>query len=215
MIIFVLYVSNVFHRKLAVLIPLYFIVLLAVHYVRANRLKEKGIRKELEENEKRIMLRCLLKSDDELRDLLDLPDLYVIRSMHPDESDVIEAILSGAKVIGVSERTTEMEEVASLSEAQVSLVDLKEKVFAHQSTPRKRKTNNIITNTAGHIYFGPNAKYYVLGAILFALSFLVKYKIYYRTATAVCLVLAGFFGVLGRLGRGKIFLEFLDKKGHR
>lgn len=192
------------------IVPLYASLFFTTHIVRCCFKRLQKNKMETAKDDRQKLLKFFLKSDEEIQKDIRIKSLYIIRRTDPDEGDVIKAIRSGAKFIGVAETKMWMTEIASLIGSDIQFIDLKLRI-----KDSCRKGDHHISFENLILWVGPEIKYAILGALLYVLSFVVRYKIYYRVFGAISLFFAGIIGVWRGRGRGKFFPEFLDKKGHR
>lgn len=210
LILFFLYIADVHRGRSAVLFMLYVLLFVSVHLIRLRIRSTSIYGAERKRAERVALLNLMLKDDKEIIGGLDPEKTFVIRKLHPTEDDVIDAIRSSAETIFVAEIRPWMAEIRGLSGSKISFADM-HKLLSR--TGEESRARTFAANLFSSIR--PNLKYCVLGCVLYVLSPIVRYKIYYRTVAFACLFLAGMIGVLRKMGRGKFFPEFLDKKGRR
>ena len=212
LIVIVFYLSGVFHKNKPIFIVIYVLMVIIVRFFKSKYSKIRDERIQTERTFRENALRLMLLSDGEIRQRMNDNGIRIIRNMHPNEADIISAIRSGAHVIGSIETTEEMKEVVRASGKEIKFLDFQTilnktgiaDVASKKYEPKQNREDELIR---------PNLKYYILACLLFALSFFVRLKIYYRLAAFACMFFAAVIGIWGRVGKGKTFHDFLDKKG--
>lgn len=152
------------------------------------RYRKARLEKIKEENEKRMKRRIeqiLLMSDSELAEKLNTDTFLLIRKSDPDRFDILEAIRSGANVIGLFRVPRETGELIARYRPEVIVYDrrrLLESVFPNEASQEadERQIPSILKRCN---------KYLLLGLFLLIASFLFRYKIYFRMLSALCLLL--------------------------
>ncbi len=149
---------------------------------RSEHMREK---EAAEKRKKRERLEAiLLKSDGELAELLGRKRFYLIRKMHPDMFDVLDAVQRGADSIGVIEADRNAAELIHKYRPDAAVYDAEEiaaRLFPDSRTEPGRRTPITALRSV--------SKYVLLGSILLAASFFLHYKIYLRLTASVCLLL--------------------------
>lgn len=150
----------------------------------------------------------MLLDDKEIGDLLHEDSFYLIRREKPDLFDLLNAVRSGAKAVGVLEITNDTESFFKSLAPEAKLIskeDIMELLPDTENDPgRSKGLLSVLT------FFGRINKYIVLGCILFLCSFFVKHKIYFRAAACLSAVIApisGFFSDWRTDNKMRIFLD--------
>ena len=206
-----IFLTGLFGRKLRVLFVLYPAVVLFGYCIRLICRKKTEERKKALRKKKERILKLLLIPDEEIETLTGESDVYFIRKLHPDESDVIEAIRCGSGTILTTETTSAMQEIASASGREIRFLNVRDLIAKGEKEKTYRRS--LRDDVRGTVR--SDRKYLLFAGAVFLLSVFSTYKIYYRLIAALSLFFAGVIGLFGGAGRGKFFLEFLDKKDGR
>ena len=196
-------------HEIRIAIPVYFLILIPVLMIRKRY--SSAIRKNrlLQKEKQRQIERILLIGDDTLSDLLGKDRFILIRKERPDRFDVMEAIRMQPDAIGLFSEDETLKKLIRtyLPETTVYLVpDLLDALF---ETGRKRDASKE-TVLKRFILYKYN-RYLILGILFLAASFFLRFKIYYRIISSVCLIIASVTGILDHRKSNKNFLIFLDK----
>lgn len=164
---------------------------------------ERRKRKQREEakrrkTEREIQLeKLMLLSDAEWKEMLNEPDLFVIRKKTLDADSAFSAIRSHAPVVACVGDSDGIERLFSDYAPQTRLLKADEliarlhpsctdaEIVQRLKTPQKKK---IPLRTMLRAATGK--KYLLLGFALYALSFLTSYKLYYRLIGSLCFALS-------------------------
>lgn len=199
------------HRKPAILALLFlgvFILCLIFHI----RIAADRKRREIDNEEDRRKLELLLLMNDrEIGKALGTDSFRMIRRAAPDEYDMLNAIRTGAKTIGIVKKTTEAETCLNRNAPDVELIDSRElirRIFS-TSIADNYRTSDITA------FLNRVNKYFWLGGILFLSSFIAGFKIYFRMIACICLIIAPFSGFFGNPKSHKKLRIFLDKEEDR
>ena len=137
--------------------------------------------------------KLMLVPDETLQETLDEPDLYVIRNKTIDQDNALDAIRSSAKsiaCIGELNGTERLFRTYTPATKLISFDELVERVRpscsgaeieARLHPQKKRRTGmrSLFKNVSAN-------KYLLLGIVLYALSFILPYQLYYRLIGSLC-----------------------------
>lgn len=172
----------------------------------------KRIKKEEEEREAGIE-QILLMDDAVLKEAIGENDFFLIRKLRPDKCDVLDAIRSGAKSIGLLVKDQAFTRILSKYAPERKVIDvdmIMDCVFGRKGKENKEvKPNRILCAIRSA------NKYFLLGCVLLFLSFIAGYKIYFRLISALCMILAVMTGLFRNSFLWKNLRIFLDKKEYR
>lgn len=163
-------------------------------------------------DEERRFARLIMMKDEEIASLLHTESFYMIRTTHPDLFDFLNAVDSHAATIGIFDRSLLHGSIMSQDLQNRTVLDRHELLNRIEYGTGDREGTERSVKTA---ILHPFNKYILLAVILFACSFFVRYKIYYRSASCICAFLAPISGFFRDSGPNKNLRIFLDKKGGR
>lgn len=180
--------------------------LIAAVFLLRILIRRRRRREEIAAKERKLQTeRIVLMSDAEIGSILGEKHFRLIRTQTPQPYDLLDAVRTGAKTIGLLAPCREGKETLFRHADRIHLIEypeLIEKLYpdASQDTGRNRPFSRIRVN-----------KYFLLGCVLFCLSFFLRYKIYYRLISCVCLIISPFAGILDRKAGRNYLRIFLDK----
>ena len=138
--------------------------------------------------------RLLLMSDESLSKIFGKERFILIRKQNPDRFDILEAIRKGADAIGLLSNQFAFRDLIKAYAPKTSVYNADEILYSAE---------------AGHMRndlpkYDPSAKkrfrlnkYCLVGIVLFCISFILRYKIYYRMISCLCLFFASISGAFG------------------
>lgn len=150
--------------------------------------------------------RLIMKSDQSLSELFGKDRFILIRKQNPDRFDLLEAIQKGADGVGVMKKQTEFTDLIHTYAPQTTLYDVDEMLrLIDPSYAEEDKRSKFKVFRRMHIN-----KYLLLGVILIIASFVLRYKIYFRIISGICLIFAAITGSFGYSDIRKKRMLFLD-----
>lgn len=175
-------------------------IVLSVRIESNHKDKKREAEKQLKQ---KLTDRLLLKNDEAISDMLGKQRFILVRKQEPDRFDVLDAIRKGADAIGVFSKKKEHVTLLAAYAPNTELYDADEllSVIAPESQNTTKVTRSVRLN-----------KYFLLGVIWMALSFVLKNKIYFRLISCACLIIAPITGALRSSAMRKKILLFLDKR---
>lgn len=197
------------------------VLLLLILFDRKKAREEEMFR--LETIKKTIRLEKLLLADDEkICAALHEPDLYFIRKTDAGESDLLAAVRNGNRCILFIGEADRFQPLIKLHAPDTRLIDARacmdsigiecsdaeaiERLAALQKPRRKRIRFQDLP-------YNGRLRFILLGTLLFVLSYVWKYKIYYRLLAMACFVIPVISGTFGRLSKRANLGNFLDNAG--
>ena len=201
------YIESSVHKW--ILIPVYFSIATTVVLFR-KRYRSRIVRKRtLEIKEQQQIERILLLSDEELSERFGKQQFILIRKEHPDRFDVMEAIRKQADAIGLFSEDAALRDLI-LSYSPQTTVFLRRDLICgfYDDTNTEHAVKERFSDKVLLKY----NRYFLLGILFLAASFIVRSKIYYRMTASVCLIIAAVSGIFGDWKRHKNLPIFLDKK---
>lgn len=154
-----------------------------------------------------------LKSDESLSMLTQKKNFILIRKEHPDRFDVLEAIRKGADAIGIIGRKNTFSELIRSYSPELTVYCIDDLIRIIDES-ENREAGEEVGRFHKHAIVHLN-QYLLLGILFFVVSFIFKFKIYFRVLSGICLFLAYISYFLRKRETGKNFLIFLDNRGDR
>lgn len=166
-----------------------------------------------EEERRRKTEQLLLMSDREIGYFVGSDRFYLIRTQRPDLCSAMEAIRHRPEEIGLLASSEEVKDVLNryVPSARILTIDELLKTvfdFEIEQVGMRYDLMNAIVN-------GKINKYFLIGVMIFFASFVVRYKIYYRFISGICLIIATITGFFRPAAEKKNLRIFLDKRGDR
>lgn len=166
-------------------------VLLASKASTAYRTRRMNRRKA----EERRFVSMLLKSDAEIGKAIGEPHLVLIRSDRPDRYALIDAVRSGAGTVAVATNIKEAKAFLSEYAPNVRVIGFEDLMRAF--CPEQIEKRDLpLFRKCRDLFGSAFMKYGLLAAVCFLLSFAVRFKIYYRLLSTLCVILATTTGFL-------------------
>ena len=206
-----LFLFRIRKKPILILCVFGFVLLLTVLTDACMRSRRK-LKEKRKEEERQRTERLLLMSDEEIGSVLGVPSFYLIRREHPEPFDILEPIRLKKETIGILEHHVETDKLIKRYAQSATVIEKDEmmrRVFGSDPNDGRKKT------VFGFMEFDKVNKYLILGIVLFVCSFMVRTKIYYRTVSVLCLIIATLTGFFRSRFPGKNFRIFLDKRGDR
>ena len=191
-------------------IVLYCAVFLMVILIRMKKLSKMREKQEQESKNQQKRDRLLLMSDEALSHLTAKKNFILIRKEHPTRFDILEAIRKGADAIGIFDgRDAFRDLIRSYSPALC--------IYCTDDLIQILEGGEICRTGEGKVRllksgFHSINKYILLGIGFIVASFVLKYKIYFRMLSCICLVLACVSGFFGDRAKWNKLLIFLDNR---
>ena len=180
----------------------YALILIAVSGIRCLTFRKKEERKKKKTAEQAMLERILLLSDCELERITGEEGFYLIRKPVPDQYDVLEAIRSGAKTIGMLKVSKEAYDLVERYAPETKIIE-RRKLFQVLYPDTVSETRHDMMKLLDR--YGAGGKYFMFGFLFLFASFLMEFKIYYRLISGVCLTIAFVTGLFrNQIGRKKL-----------
>lgn len=181
-------------------------ILSAVFLTAAYRERQRKAAEKKAKRKKELLEKALLLSDAELSDLLHTERFVLIRKADPDMFDITDAIRNGPSAIGIAQMNPQTKELIEKYRPEIRVIDFDtviETLFPEESVTANENVSEP--------KIGIN-KYLLLGLILLGLSFILRYKLYFRILSYVCMTLAMLSAVFrNRQNRFTVFSKMFRK----
>jgi hypothetical protein len=161
--------------------------------VRIGREKRKDARNRKQE-------RILLMSDGELERITGEKGFRLIRKREADVFDVLEEIRTGAGAIGVFGTDRSVKEAVERNAPHVRVIERAELYSLVFPDAKESGSDEIFFFFENLMVRG---KYFLFGIGFLFISYIVKFKIYYRLIACFCLIIAVITAFFGNLRRQK------------
>lgn len=183
------------------------IILLFAYRKRRNEEaeKRKAVQREIQ------FEKLMLVTDETMQKSLHVSDLYVLRGKTIDPNSALAAIRSSARTVACVGDMNGTERLFQAYTPETKLISLdelierlrpscsSEEIDAHlRPNQRKRPGIRQILKTA------TGNKYLLLGILLYALSFILKYQLYYRLIGSLCFGLSALTTVFRHTGKDQV-----------
>ena len=163
--------------------------------------------------------KLLMMEDAQIRQAIGAGRIVCIRSLVPQKHEILQAIAQRPDVLicmGDGREAAALlrayrKDARLINEAELLRLmqpDVSEEEIARRFEKTRGKPS--VRTFLRRIMHVPVNRYLLLGTLLLVLSFLGRYKIYYRLLSSACLLFGGIKGVLGREKVMKKFRFFLD-----
>ena len=201
------YIDGFRHIWISVTVYLFILIMVLMFRKWYHTAKQRKLMRKIKEQQQ--IERILLLDDDFLSDRFGKKRFILIRKEHPDRFDILEAIRKQADAIGMFSEDDTLKKLIIKYSPKTSIFLLRDLLSAFNEKEEKTKTAS--DTFLDRIDLMKYNRYFILGVLFFAASFILRSKIYYRMIATVCLIIASSFGILGNRKGYKNFLIFLDK----
>ena len=163
-------------------------IILAARMKRIVAEKRKRAEKAMRQKE---IDRLFLMSDESLSKRIGAERFMLVRRQNPDRIEILETIRKGADGIGLLTKNPALTDMIHQYAPQMPVYDAEEILHmikpGYEHHPRERSGLRI-------------NKYLLLGVLFLIISFVLRYKIYYRIISCLCLFFASISGAFGASG---------------
>ena len=187
-------------------------VFIAVLLFRMKGEQYLHIKKKRERAEEEYLERLLLMDDKTIGASLNREDFVFIRKADPDMFDILDAVRKGADAVGTIRLSKTAANLLSKYAPEISVIGLGEMIDAvfPDVSYRRHKYKKAFPSILMR-----SGKYWLLGVVLFVLSFVLRHKIYFRILSSASMIIALVLGIFNVPNRWKNLRIFLDNQVHR
>ena len=212
-----------FSRRRAIMILAVFgVVLLIVLLDRVSERRKSKQKRQLIRNQILLEKLYLLKNE-EIAKALGTERIKIIRSEKPGKWELLQAIAGQPEYLICQKKDRRIMDSAARFAPQTKVVSqwelievmniecLEEEVSQRLSDDRKEKPKHDLKRWIQSVRWN---RYLTLGILLLVLSFVTKYKIYYRVLASVCMIIStirGLFNHQKSMNNLRFFLDIIDR----